>query len=84
MEGKRGAGSITKEVKRSLGLDSYMPDYIVYKESGIDKIKITAGCRAVKFEEKTLKGGNRRLLIECIKTRERKKGNMGEREDFYR
>jgi len=51
-----------------------MPDYIVYKKSGIDKIRITAGYRAVKLEEKALKGGNRRLLIECIKAREREKG----------
>jgi len=32
-----------------------MPDYIVYKVSGIDKIGITAGYRAVKFEEKAKK-----------------------------
>jgi len=32
-----------------------MPDYIVYKESGIDKIRITAGYRLVKFEKKALK-----------------------------
>jgi len=34
-----------------------------------------------------LKGGNRRLLIECIKSREREKGSkgcMGEKENFYR
>jgi len=39
----------------------------------------------VKFEEKALKEGNRRLLIECIKAREREKGSKGwmeEREDF--
>jgi len=72
-----------KYVKWSLGLDSCTPDYIIYKESGIDKIRITAGYRAVKFEEEALKEGNRRLLIECIKAKERKKGSkewMGERE----
>jgi len=61
--------------------------YIVYKESGIDKIKITTGCRAVKFEQKALKGDNKRLLIECIKVRERQRGRegwMGKREDFYK
>jgi len=31
----------------------------------------------VKFEEKALKGSNRRLLIECIKAREKKKGSKG-------
>jgi len=40
-----------------------------------------------KFEEKALKRGNRRLLIECIEAREREKDStewMGEREDFYK
>jgi len=76
-----------KYVKWSLGLDSCTPTYIVYKELGIDKISIATGYKTVKFEEKALKGGNRGLLIECIKARERKKdgkGWMGEREDFYR
>jgi len=38
------------------------------------------------LEEKVLKGGNRRLLIECIKVREREgcSKKRGEREDFYR
>jgi len=78
---------IRKEyVKWSLGLDSCTSVYIVYKESGTDKIRITAVYRAMKFE-KALKGGNRRLLIECIKAREKEKGNKGwmeEREVFYR
>jgi len=47
---------IQKEyVKWSLGFDPCTPDYIVYKELGIDKIRIVAGCRAIKFEEKTMK-----------------------------
>jgi len=33
-------------------VDSCTPDYIVYRESGLDKIRITAGYRATKFEEK--------------------------------
>jgi len=31
----------------------------------------------VKFEEEALKGDNKTLLIECIKAREREKGNKG-------
>jgi len=54
-----------------------MLDYIVYKESGTDKIRITAGYRVVKFEEKALKGGNKRLLIECIEARKSEKGSKG-------
>jgi len=89
MEGKRRELEVIqkKYVKWSLGLASCMPDYIVYKESGTDKIRITAGYRAMKFEEKALEGGNRRLLIECIEVREREKGCKGwieKREVFYR
>jgi len=76
-----------KYVKWSLGLDFCTPGYIIYKESGLDQIRITAECRAMKFEEKALEGGNRRLLIECIKAREKEKdckGWMEEREVFYR
>jgi len=41
----------------------------------------------MKFEEKALKGRNRRLLIECIEAREREKDCkewMEEKEVFYR
>jgi len=40
----------------------------------------------MKFEEKAFKGDNRKLLIECIKAREREKdskGWMGERERIF-
>jgi len=89
--GWKGRGELEviqkKYVKWSLDLDSCTPDYIIYEESGLDKIRITAGYRAMKFEEKALEGGNRRLLIKCIEAREREKGCKGwmeEREIFYR
>jgi len=88
LEGKGELEIIQKKyVKWSLGLHNCTPDYIVYKESGLDNIRITAGYRAMEFEEKALEGGNRRLLIECIETRKREKGCKGwmeEREILYR
>jgi len=89
-KGRRELEIIQKKyVKWSLGLDNCTPDYIVYKESRLDKIRITAGYRAMKFEEKALEGGidnrgigNRRLLIECIEAREREKDCKGWRERF--
>jgi len=95
MEGKGGVRSNTKGVRSkivSLPRLLYAGLYSIYsrlysKESETDKIRIIAGHRAVKFEEKALKGDNRRLLIECIKAREREKGSkewMEEREVFYR
>jgi len=59
-----------KYIKWSLGLDFCTPDYIVYKESRIDTIRLTVGYRALKFEEKALK-----VIIECIKAREWEKGS---------
>jgi len=53
LEEKEGIRSNAKEVipwPRLLRRNT--PDYIIYKESGTDKIRITAGYRAVKFEEK--------------------------------
>jgi len=62
VEGKGELEVIQKKyIKWSFGLNSCTPDYIVYKDLEIDKISITAGYRAVKFEEKALKGDNRRL-----------------------
>jgi len=53
MEGKGELEIIQKKyVKWSLGLDSCIPYYMVYKESGLNKIRITAGYRAMKFEKK--------------------------------
>jgi len=61
MEGKGELEIIQKKyVKWSLGLANCTRDYIVYKESGLDKIRITAGYKAMKFEEKALEGGNKR------------------------
>ncbi|EZA53819.1 hypothetical protein X777_06636 [Ooceraea biroi] len=76
-----------KYVKWTLGLDSCTPDYLVYKETNIDKINIIAGCRAMNFEEKAMREGRKKLVIEYIKEKERKRGSnkVGkEREEFYR
>jgi len=76
VEGKGGARSITKEICKMVSIPvryTIALDYIVYKESGMDKIRITAGCRAVTLKEKALKRSNKRLLIECIKVRERER-----------
>lgn len=59
-----------KYVKWSLNLDSYTPDYIVYKKANIEKLCTIASRRAIRFEEKTLKNGGKTLIIECIKEKE--------------
>lgn len=76
-----------KYVKWSLNLDSCTPDFIVYKETGIERVSTTAECRAVKFEEKAIREGNRKLVMECVKEKEKEGYKNQEREDrenFYR
>lgn len=44
-------------------------------------------CRAEKFEKRTIKEGNRKLAIKCVKKKERERGDRikkSEREKFYR
>lgn len=54
-------------LKWTLNLDSCTPDYVVYKETNVERIGTIAGSRAVQFEEKPLNEGYRKLIIECVK-----------------
>jgi len=59
----------------------------VYKETDIERISEIAGRRAVKFEEKVLKDGERKLVMDCIKEKERegmKSAATEKREKFFR
>jgi len=57
LEEKGGVRGNTKEVCTMVPWPRLSsPNYIVYKESGTDKIGITTGYRAMKFKEKALKG----------------------------
>lgn len=76
-----------KYIKWSLNFLPCTPDYIVYKETGVEKFSSAAGCKAIGFEEKALKDGERKLLIECIREKERegsKAEGSEERELFVR
>lgn len=62
------------------------PNYTVYKETDIERIRVIA-CRAEKFEKRTIKEGNRKLAIKCVKKKERERDDRikkSEREKFYR
>jgi len=59
----------------------------VYRETDIEKISEIAGRRAVKYEEKLLKDRERKLVMDCIKEKERegmKSAATEEREKFFR
>lgn len=60
-------------VKWTLDLDSCTPDYVVYKETNVEKIETIAGSRAVKFEEKAIKEGYRKVTGNRMRDRERKR-----------
>lgn len=62
-------------------LNSCIPDCIVYKETGTEKISSTSDCRILEFEEKALRDGERKLVIECIKEKEKEGNNRIEHED---
>lgn len=57
-------------MKWTLNLDPCTPDFIMYNETDIEKIRTIAGYRAVSFE-RAIKEGNRKLVIECIKEKEK-------------
>nr|XP_034190794.1 uncharacterized protein LOC117609058 [Osmia lignaria] len=57
----------TKYIKWVLGLDFNTPTYIVMDETKEDKIRIEAGRRAVRYEEKTRTKGINKLILECWK-----------------
>lgn len=43
----------------------------MYKKTDVDRIKLVAGCKVISFEEKAIKNGERKLIIECIKEKEK-------------
>lgn len=47
---------------------------------------MTAGCRAIRYEEKIIEEGRKKILVECVKEREREGDarEMEERKKFYR
>ena len=57
----------TKYIKWVLGMDFNTPTYIVMDETKEDKIRIEAGRRAVKYEEKTRTNGINKIILECWK-----------------
>lgn len=52
-----------------LDLDSCTLDYVVYKETNVERIGALTGCKAVKLEEKAIKEDNRKV-VKCIKEKE--------------
>lgn len=78
---------VQKNIQWTLNFDFCTPRYIIYKETGIERVSTIAGCRAVKFEDKAIIEGDRKLVVKCVKDKEKERCKVQEREDredFYR
>jgi hypothetical protein len=82
-EGLEGAQG--KYLKWVLGVDRETPGYIVMEETKRDGIRIEAGKRAIRFEERLIERGECRILQECLKEKRKEigKGVWKEREAYF-
>ncbi|KAH0818734.1 hypothetical protein GEV33_004057 [Tenebrio molitor] len=80
LEGVQG-----KYLKWVLGVDRETPGYIVMEETKRDGIRIEAGKRAIRFEERVIKRGECRILQECLKEKRKEigKGVWKDREAYF-
>jgi hypothetical protein len=80
LEGVQG-----KYLKWVLGVDRETPGYIVMEETKRDGIRIEAGKRAIRFEERVIERGECRILQECLKEKRKEigKGVWKEREAYF-
>jgi hypothetical protein len=80
LEGVQG-----KYLKWVLGVDRETPGYIVMEETKRDGIRIEAGKRAIRFEERLIERGECRILQECLKEKRKEigKGAWKEREAYF-
>jgi hypothetical protein len=74
-----------KYLKWVLGVDRETPGYIVMEETKMDGIRIEAGKRAIRFEERLIERGECRILQECLKEKRKEigKGVWKEREAYF-
>jgi hypothetical protein len=86
MERARRVGRVQgKYLKWVLGVDRETPGYIVMEETKRDGIRIEAGKRAIRFEERLIERGECRILQECLKEKRKEigKGVWKEREAYF-
>jgi hypothetical protein len=53
-----------------------MPGYIVREEYNRNRLRVKAGKRAAKFEEKMDRREEYRILMDCWREKKKKHGNM--------
>lgn len=67
LEGKDRSRNDQLKYVKWLGLDRCIPDHIVVEEAKRDKIRIKAGQKAIKFEERVDEKDGRELFKEFIR-----------------
>jgi hypothetical protein len=72
LEGVQG-----KYLKWVLGVDRETPGYIVMEETKRDGIRIEAGKRAIRFQERLIERGECRILQECLKEKKERNRKRG-------
>jgi hypothetical protein len=68
-----------KYLRGMLGVDRETPGYIVRGECKRNRLRVKAGKRAAKFEDKMAGGEECRILIECWRKETRTRRKMRER-----
>lgn len=59
-------------IKWFLNLYSCTSDYIMHKETDVNRVRLAAGCRVISFEENTIKDRERKLVDLYKRKRERR------------
>jgi hypothetical protein len=67
-------------LKGVLGVDRETAGYIMREEWKRNKLRVKAGKRAAKFEDKMDGREECRILMECWREKKKKQGEAGERE----
>ncbi|KAH0811801.1 hypothetical protein GEV33_010989 [Tenebrio molitor] len=84
-EERSGEGSNKKKVQEKylrgvLGLDRETPGYILREECKRNRLRVKAGKKAAKLKDKMDGREKCRILIECWREKNKKRGEEGERE----
>jgi hypothetical protein len=82
MEGTRGGRESARKIFKMLGVDRETPGYIVKKECKRSRLKVKAGKRAAKLEDKTDGREKCNLLTEWWREK-KKNAEQKERENYH-
>jgi hypothetical protein len=86
MEGAGGGGESAREIfemEMEIGVDRETPRYIVLEKCKSSKLRVKAGKRAAKFEDRMGRREECRILSECYREK-KKSADVKERKNYCR